>query len=95
MSTDINFNYFPKDIQAVIKDVIVRDGNFNSRLICKHWKDVVDKRVLKIFVTQLVSLRNNPIKKIPTQITSQAKIFGLDFESMNNSLPLKKRRKLQ
>jgi len=56
------FNYNCRDIKAVIlKNIILDTRTLNCRLVCKDWKDVIDKDVFKIFLVHL----KNKVNEIP------------------------------
>jgi len=75
---DIHFNHFPKEIiTCILKDIIVHDRTLNCRFVCKHWKDIIDKDVLKIFISQLQKRANEipktlGLKSIVIEFTDQA-----------------------
>jgi len=62
----------PREITAdILKDVILHDGTFTCRFVCKKWKNIIDTEVLKIFVTQL----QRRLKEIPQTLELHSMII--------------------
>jgi len=66
----------PREIKAgILKDVILYEGTFTCRLLCKEWKNLIDQDVLKIFVTELQRRLKDipqPLHTIVITFTDQA-----------------------